>query len=146
MIYIGADYAGYKLKEKLKEYFDIKKIKYFDVGTDTDKKKNDFTDFIPLVIYEVKKSSSNKGVLICGTGYGMVIGSNRFKKIRATMVHNPKQAKWAKTHDNSNVLVLSSWTIDSSTAKKIFNTWHQTKFNKLARRVRRFKTIDRWRS
>lgn len=146
MIYIGADYAGYKLKEKLKKYFDSKKIKYFDVGTHSDKKKNDFTDFIPPVVNGVKKSSSSKGVLICGTGYGMQIGSNRFKKIRATIAHNPKQAKWAKTHDDSNILVLSSWSVNKDQAIKIFNAWHQTKFNKLARRVRRFKTIDRWRS
>ena len=144
MIFIGADYAGYKLKEKIKKYLDSKKIKYSDIGTDTNKVKNDFTDFIPPVVRGVKKSSKNIGILICGTGLGMVIGANRFRKIRAVLVFNIKQAVSSKTHDNANVLCLSAWETDQKKAKQIINAWLKTSFDPLIRRVRRFKKIDKW--
>lgn len=144
MIYIGADYAGYKLKESLKQYLDKKKIKFHDIGTFSDKQKNDFTDFVPPVVKQVKKSKNNLGILICGTGYGMAIGANRFKKIRATLVSSTKQASWAKTHDNANVLCLAAWGTKKAEAIKVLNTWLNTKFKPLARRIRRFNKVDQW--
>jgi len=144
MIYLGSDYAGYKLKESIKQYFDANKIKYIDVGTDSDKNRNDFTEFIPPVVKNVKKDKSHMGILICGTGIGMVIGANRFRKIRAALVFSIKQAKSSKTHDNANVLCLSSWETDKQAANKIVSAWLKTKFKPLPRRVRRFKKVDSW--
>ena len=144
MIYIGADYAGYKLKESIKKYFDGKKIEYVDVGTNSDKTNNDFTDFIPPVVKSVQKSNKNFGILICGTGFGMVIGSNRFRKIRSVLAYNKKQAQNSKIYDNTNILCLSAWNTKSIEASQIINTWFKTSFKPLARRVRRFKKIDTW--
>lgn len=144
MIYIGADYVGYKLKESIKKYFDEKDIDYVDMGTNSGKSKNDFTDFIPSVVKGVRKSKNNVGILICGTGLGMSIGANRFKKIRAALVFSNKQAKNSKTHDNANVLCLSVWETSADKAKQIINVWLNTSFQPLARRIRRFKKIDKW--
>ncbi|XOU94976.1 MAG: RpiB/LacA/LacB family sugar-phosphate isomerase [Candidatus Kerfeldbacteria bacterium] len=144
MIYIGADYAGYKLKESIKKYLDLKKVAYVDVGTDSEKVKNDFTDFIPPVVRPIQRSNKNFGILICGTGFGMVIGSNRFKKIRAVLAYDQKQAKNSMIYDNSNVLCLSAWNTKGSFANQIINAWFNTKFKPLARRIRRFKIIDKW--
>ncbi len=144
MIYLGADYAGYKLKEKIKTYLDLKKNKYIDIGTYSDKTKNNFTEFIPPLVKGVKSSKKNFGILICGTGLGMVIGANRFKKIRAVLVFSAKQAKFSKTHDNSNILCLSAWETNEKVALDIIKTWLSTSFKPLARRVRRFKQIDKW--
>ena len=146
MIYIGADYAGYRLKEAIKKHLDKRKIEYLDVGTDSGKVRNDFPEFIPPVVSKVKGAKENYGILVCATGFGMAIGANRFKKIQATLVFSPQQAKWSKTHDNSNVLCLSSWSLNKNQAFKIIDTWLRTKFQPLPRRVRRFKTIDRWRT
>lgn len=144
MIYLGADYAGYKLKQKITKYFDLEKIKYIDIGTDSDKEKNDFTDFIPPVVKEVRKSSQNYGILICGTGIGMVIGANRFRKIRAALIFTAKQAIFSKTHDNANILCLSAWETNEKLAKHIIASWLKTSFKPLARRIRRFKKVDKW--
>lgn len=144
MIYLGADYAGYKLKEAIKQYLNKKEVKYQDFGTLADKGKNDFTEFIPPVVKKVKASKSNLGILICGTGQGMVIGANRFKGIRASLVFDAKQARFSKIHDNANVLVLSAWATKAPGAKKIIKAWLNTKFKPLARRVRRFKKVDQW--
>ena len=144
MIYLGADYEGYNLKEFVKKYLDKKGLKYEDFGTFSSAIKNDFTDFIPPVVKKVKNSKKNFGILICGSGLGMSIGANRFKKIRAVLVFDEKQAIYSKTHDNANIICLSSWVINRSSVIKILNSWLKTNFKPLKRRVRRFKKIDQW--
>ena len=146
MIYLGADYAGYTLKEAMKKYFDRRKITYHDFGTYTDEKKNDFPDFAYPVAKKVATSRNNIGILFCATGFGMDIAANRFRRVRATLVINEKQARWAKTHDGSNVLVFSAWSTTFGRAIKIFNIWRKTTFQPFPRRVRRFKKIDSWRT
>jgi len=144
MIYLGADYAGYKLKEAVKQYLDKKKLKYQDFGTFSDKNKNDFPEFAWPVAKKVAHSKDAKGILICGTGIGMSIAANRFKKVRAALVFKVKEARFAKTHDNANILCLAAWSTRKQVALKIINTWLKTPFQALARRVRRFKKVDQW--
>lgn len=146
MIYLGADYAGYKLKQAIKLYLDKKKVKYHDFGTFSDKNKNDFPEFAWPVAKKVARSRKDLGILICGTGFGMCIAANRFKRVRATLVYGLKEARYAKTHDNANILCLAAWSTRKQEALKIINTWLKTPFQALARRVRRFNKIDRWRT
>lgn len=146
MIYLGADYAGYKLKQAIKQYLDRKKLKYRDFGTLSDKNRNDFTEFAWPVAKKVAHSKEAKGILICGTGIGMSIAANRFKRVRAALVFNVKQARFAKTHDNANILCLAAWSVKEKDALKIINVWLKTPFKPLKRRVRRFKKIDQWRT
>jgi len=145
MIYLGADYAGYKLKETIKEYLKKKRVKYQDFGTFSGKTKNDFPEFAYPVAKKISKSKKDLGILVCGTGFGMCIAANRFKYVRATLVYDIKQARYAKTHDNANVLCLAAWSVNKIKALKILDIWLKTPFNPLARRLRRFKKIDQWR-
>jgi ribose 5-phosphate isomerase B len=146
MLYLGADYAGYQLKEAIKKYLDKKDIKYQDFGTFSAQSKNDFPDFAYPVAKKVSHSQKDLGILICGTGFGMCIAANRFKNVRAVLANNLKQARWAKTHDNANILCLSAWSVKSVEALKIVEIWLKTPFKKLARRIRRFKKIEQWRT
>lgn len=146
MIYLASDYAGYKLKEIIKQHLTKKKIKCHDFGTYSDEVKNDFPDFAFPVAKKVSKSKVDLGILICGTGFGMCIAANRFKHVRATLVFNPRQAVWAKTHDNANILCLSAWSLNKKEALRILDTWLKTPFQKLERRIKRFKQIDLWRT
>ena len=68
-----------------------------------------------------KISSNNYGILICGSGIGMSIMANRYKKVRASLVFNTKTAKLAREHNNSNVLVLGSRVTNKINALKIVN-------------------------
>ncbi len=145
-IYIGADYAGYTLKEEIKKYLDKRGVSYVDCGTDSDKNKNDFPEFARPVAKKVSRSKTDRGILVCGTGFGMCIAANRFKGVRAVLAYTPQQAKWARTHDNCNVLCLSAWSTNQRQARLIVAAWLKTPFKKLPRRVRRFKTIDTWRT
>ncbi len=144
MLYLASDYAGYRLKVSVKNWLARKKISFRDIGSQSRAKRDDFTDYIPAVVRQLKKSKSNRAVLVCGTGYGMAIGANRFPGIRATLATDARQAKFSRTHDNSNVLVLSAWFSDKKNISRIVKAWLKTPFQALPRRVRRFKVVDTW--
>ena len=101
---IASDHRGYKIKEKLKKYFDKKNIEYVDYGTDS----TEVVDY-PLFAKELCKSVLSKdvdmGILICGTGIGMSIVANKFKGI---MCDNSDEARLAKEHNHANVISFSA--------------------------------------
>lgn len=144
MLYIASDYAGYTIKERIKKILQDMRVPFVDLGSNSGNTINDFTDFIKPVVRPVQTSSSNGGILICGTGQGMAIGANRFKKIRAALVHTARQAKFARTHDNANILVIAAWEISISKILPIVSTWMRTRFSPVPRRVKRLKKIDTW--
>ena len=106
-IAIGADHGGYKLKKEIKKYLDEKQIEFVDFGTDSEER----VDY-PTIAKEVCKSVQNKetdfGIVICKTGYGMSIVANKFKGIRCAACYNEESAKFAKLHNNINVLSLGA--------------------------------------
>ena len=93
MLYIGADHAGYEMKEKIKRYFEKENIKYSDMGTDCAKSCN-YPEIAKALCNEIKQG--DKGILICGTGLGMSMVANRFNYIRAALCTKKKQAIFAK--------------------------------------------------
>jgi len=106
-IVIGADHGGYKLKEEIKKYLKEKAIEYLDLGTNSEERAD-----YPVIAKEVCKSVKNKeadfGIVICKTGYGMSIVANKFKGIRCAACYNEESAKFAKLHNNINVLALGA--------------------------------------
>ena len=135
--YIGADHAGFKLKEKIKKFLKNYKIK--DLGAYKYNKNDDYPDFAKKVSNQVKKNK-NQGILICGTGQGMSIAANKIKGIRAALCWNTKTAKQSKKHLNTNILVIPG-TLKENLTKKIVTTWLNTKFTKEKRHIRRINKI-----
>src|SRR3989344_9415461 len=105
VIYIGADHAGFKLKEKLKRYFDNWGIKYVDLGGKGEE-GDDYPDYAFKVAERVARDKNSKGILICGTGTGMVIAANKIKGVRAAVAYDNYSAKMAREHNDANVLCL----------------------------------------
>ena len=126
-IAIGADHGGYKLKEEIKKYLEEKGIEFKDFGTDSELR----TDY-PLIAKEVSKSIQNKecdfGVLICRTGYGMAIVANKFKGIRCAPCYNEETAKFARMHNNINVLALGADQLSTNEAICILRMAFATAF------------------
>ena len=141
MIYIAADHNGYKLKEQLKQFLGLKKIRYLDLGPQRFVKRYDYPDFAVAVARRVK--GQDQGLLICGSGHGMAIAANKIRGIRAALCTTPFSAKMARHDDHANVLVLASWETSPAKAKKIISVWLKTKASTVARHVRRVKKINR---
>ena len=139
-VIISSDHAGYNLKESIKDYLCKKKFKVIDCGPDSDASV-DYPDYAKKLAKKIL--SNNYGILICGSGIGMSIVANRYKKVRASLVFNAKTAKLAREHNNSNVLVLGSRVTNKINALKIVNTFFKTKFLKgrHTRRVKKFNNV-----
>ena len=142
IIYVGADHAGFKLKEKIKPYLEKLGYQVKDFGNWVFDKKDDYPDFAHKVALAVKKTK-NPGILFCGSSEGMCIAANKVKGIRAVSIDSVKLAKKTRTDDDANVLCLSGWYLKPDLAKKIIKVWLGTKFSKAKRHVRRLNKIKR---
>lgn len=124
---LGSDHAGYDLKQVIKALLDELKIEYHDLGTD-EAVSCDYSDYAILVSEKVAEGLYDRGILICGTGIGMSIASNKVKGIRAALVENLYSAKLTREHNNTNVLCLAGRVTGPEVAKEIVKIWLQTDF------------------
>lgn len=126
-IAIASDHRGFKMKEEIKKYLDEKEISYNDFGTYTEERMD-----YPKVAVKVAKAVQNKecdlGVLICGTGFGMSIVANKFKGIRCTPCYDEETAKFAKMHNDANILALGAEHLDSNEAIRILRVFLASSF------------------
>lgn len=143
LIYIGADHGGYKLKESIKKHLVLKrKILVVDVGAHSYNKKDDYPDYARKVAHLVSKNKDSIGILVCGTGTGMVIAANRTKGIRAALAYDKYTAVMSKRDNNANILCLRGRKVNSWHQKKIVDYWLASEFSNLPRHKRRIKEID----
>lgn len=127
MIAIGSDHGGYKLKEEIKKYLDEKGIEFKDFGT-VSEERVDYPEIAKEVSKSVQKKEAEFGILICKTGLGMSIVANKFKGIRCAVCHNENLAKYARLHNNANILALSGQDLTVNDAICILRMWLATEF------------------
>ena len=127
MIAIGSDHGGYKLKEEIKRYLDEKEIPYIDYGC-MNEERVDYPNIAKEVAVSVQKGKAEKGILICGTGLGMSIAANKFKGIRCTVCYSEDVARYARKHNNSNILALGAEVNTIAEAIEIVRIWLATDF------------------
>ena len=120
-ISISSDHAGFKLKKKIIKYLKRKKINVIDLGPQTDEISVDYPDFAKKVARSVLSKKSNMGILVCGSGTGMAITANKFKKIRAAVCYNKETTRLSRKHNNANIIALGSRLIVNANAIKLVN-------------------------
>ena len=106
IILIASDHRGFKHKQYLIENFS--QTKFIDLGTNNADVKVDYPDYAHNLCSKICNQEADLGILICGSGNGMVITANKYKKIRAAMCYNKEVSKLAKEHSNANVLVFGA--------------------------------------
>ena len=139
-IALGSDHGGYQLKENLKKYLNELKVEYQDFGCNSEKSV-DYPDIGFKIAIEVKNRNYDKGILICGTGIGMSIVANKIKGIRASLCHDVFSARYAREHNDANILTLGGRVIDSGLAKEIVKVWLNTDFSGEERHLKRLNKI-----
>ena len=127
MIAIGSDHGGYKLKEEIKKYLDEIGIEYKDFGTNTEE-RTDYPIYAKEVASAILRKECDKGILLCKSGCGMSIVANKFKGIRAGLIVNENEAKFAKADDDINVITISGNNTSIQEAIKIIRMWLGTEF------------------
>lgn len=140
-ISVGADHAGYEMKQQLVEL--IKKLGHtvHDVGTFDPGKPDDYPDFATLVAEDIRSGKAERGLLVCGSGVGVSVAANKFKGIRAGLCHDHYSARQGVEHDDMNVLVLGARVIGSATAQDATEAFLSANFSGEERHVRRLNKV-----
>jgi ribose 5-phosphate isomerase B len=138
---IGADHAGFELKERLVKVLSELGYDPLDVGTHS-AESTDYPDYAHVVADKVSRGEVQRGVLLCGTGLGMAYAANRHHGVRAAVVGNTEIAKLAREHNDANVLVLPARFVTEADGVEILKTWLDTPFEggRHARRIAKIET------
>ncbi|MEK8131675.1 ribose 5-phosphate isomerase B [Paenibacillus filicis] len=127
-IAMGADHAGYRLKDELKPFIESLGHEVVDYGCNC-ADSVDYPDYALKVCEEVVSGGADKGILICGTGIGMTIAANKVPGIRCALVNDLFSAKATREHNDSNVLSLGERVVGPGVAQEIVKIWLETEFS-----------------
>jgi ribose 5-phosphate isomerase B len=127
---IGTDHRGFAHKEYLKKMLVISgiSVQWIDVGAG-DEKRSDYPVFARAAVQEMLSGRAQLGVLLCGSGVGMAIAANRYKKIYAALAWNEIVAQQSREDDNANILVLPADFVTPDQAVAMVQVWLQACFN-----------------
>jgi len=124
---LGSDHAGYLLKKFLMENLINNGYQVKDYGTFSEESV-DYPDFAHLVAHSVNEGVYDRGILICGTGNGVNITANKYSKVRSALCWNEEIAKFARLHNDANILALPARFIDFNVALNVMNIFLTTGF------------------
>ena len=136
-VVLASDHAGFKLKETIKKFLIKKRKKVLDLGA---KNNNpvDYPDYAHLLSRKIKNNQF--GILICGSGMGMVMTANKHKNVRAALCYDVKSTKLSRLHNDANVMAIGARFVRKKIALKCVNTFLKTDFDG-GRHLRRVKKI-----
>jgi ribose 5-phosphate isomerase B len=121
-ISLGADHAGYQLKQKIKQRLAAQGIEVADRGTNS-LDSVDYPDYARDVAHDVAGKRADWGILVCGSGIGMAMAANKVPGVRAANVSSEQEAQLSREHNNANVLAIGARILDDAAAFKIVDTW-----------------------
>lgn len=127
MVAVGSDHAGYELKEHLKEILSGLGHDVLDLGTDSTA-SCDYTDFAVAVSERVISGEADRGLLICGSGVGMSIASNKFPGIRAALCNDKYTAEYSRRHNDANVITMGARILSREVAAGLLTIFLDTEF------------------
>jgi ribose 5-phosphate isomerase B len=133
---IGADHAGYPLKEEVRGYLEKLGHEVIDLGA-FNTEPSDYPDFAEAVGRAVIAGRAERGILICGSGVGVCVAANKLPGIRACMCHDHYSAHQGVEHDNMNVLVLGARIIGSALAFDLIDAFLSANFQSQVERYTR---------
>lgn len=144
-IYLGADHRGFHLKEQIEAF--LKQIGHsvIDEGGQTLDPNDDYTVFATKVVAAMLSSDDKepRGILVCGSGQGMVMAANRHRGVRAGLGWSVDAARATRNDEDSNVLALPADVLENGeTWKDIVKAWIDTPFAGADRYKRRIRQLD----
>ncbi len=140
---LGADHAGFELKEHLKSFLAGRGHEVTDFGTQS-AASTDYPDYAARVGHAVESGAASLGLLVCGTGTGMAIAANKLPGIRAANACSPELARLARGHNDANVLTLGSRFLATEAAEAITLAFLEGQFEggRHANRVAKIRRLE----
>jgi RpiB/LacA/LacB family sugar-phosphate isomerase len=139
-IALGADHAGFELKQQVGAFLTRQGHEVIDLGTHSTAPV-DYPDYAEAVAQALFAGDAERGVIVCGSGAGVSIAANKFHGIRAAVCHDTYTAHQAVEHDDMNVLCMGSRVIGSALACEIVDAFLGANFSRQERHQRRLNKI-----
>ena len=139
---IGADHAGFALKELLKAHLKDLGHEMIDFGAYSFNTTDDYPDFAKLVAESVSIGKADRGILVCGSGVGASVAANKVNRVRAAMCHDTYSAHQGVEHDDMNVLCVGARIIGEDLAREVSSSFVNARFTGEDRHVRRLRKIQ----
>src|SRR5882672_5703341 len=127
-IAIGADHAGFRLKEHVRDHLRAEGHEVVDVGTSSEV-STDYPDYAKVVAQDVSQGKADRGVLVCSTGIGMSIAANKVHGVRAALGANEDSVRLTRAHNNANILTIGAKYTDQAEAKRFVDIFLSTPFD-----------------
>ena len=139
-IAVGADHAGFPLKEELARELRAQGHEVRDLGTaSTD--PVDYPDFAEAVGLAVVEGRAERGIVVCGSGVGASVAANKVPGVRAGLCHDTYSARQGVEHDDVNVLVLGARVVGSALARELVQAFLAARFSNEERHARRLAKV-----
>ncbi len=140
---LGADHAGYQLKEALLAWLSGRGFRVLDFGTHA-REPVDYPDYAGPVAEAVATGAAARGVLVCGTGIGMAMAANKVSGVRAATCLDIHMARLSREHNDANVLALGARLTEPARALEILEVWLATPFagGRHARRLEKLMALE----
>lgn len=139
-IALGSDHAGFTTKEAIKKALEEDSHDILDVGTHSTESV-DYPDYAKQVAQAVARGNADYGILICGSGSGMVIAANKVHGVRAAFALDRYGAEMARKDNDANILTLRERHFEKNKAIELARIFLSTKFTGAVRHKRRIKKV-----
>ena len=124
---VGADHAGFDMKQHLAQWLREQGHEITDLGTNGPQSV-DYPVYGRKLAEAVASGQAERGIAVCGTGIGISIAVNREPRCRCARVDDPLSAQLAREHNDANVLALGARLIGSEMAKACVALFLGTEF------------------
>jgi len=144
-IAVASDHAGFDLKSEVVSFLQMEGHEVQDLGTHS-LDSVDYPAYARLVVQKMRSGECEFGILIGGTGIGMIMTANRYPGIRAAVCTDTYMARVSREHNDANVLCLGSRVVGVGLALDIVNAWINASFDggRHARRVAKIEMSPEW--
>lgn len=151
-IYLGADHAGFELKNSIKLHLEKNHYEVIDLGAHEYDEDDDYPDYCAPVAQAVSEDAEARGIIIGGSGQGEAIVANRFANVRAVVFNGqyqpmdgrevPEEIVISRQHNDSNILSLGARFLSEEEALEAVDLWLETAFSEDERHIRRIEKIE----
>jgi RpiB/LacA/LacB family sugar-phosphate isomerase len=142
---LGADHAGFELKERIKAFLADTRHEVIDLGTNSTAAV-DYPDFAEAVGLAVRDRRAERGIILCGSGVGASVAANKIPGVRAGLCHDHYSAHQGVQHDDINILVLGGRVVGESVALELVTAFLDARFSgdeRHRRRLDKVKAIEK---
>ena len=139
----GWDHRGRTFADELQRRIEDMGHEFVSMGAETDE-PSDYTDFAIRVAEAVSRGECDRGILLCGTGNGMAMAANKVAGIRCAVVWNESSARYAREHNDANMVSIGQRLVALDVAKCAVDVWLGSAFagGRHARRVRQIASVE----